>query len=136
MKGSFSSLDGSITTSITKAVKKGHKFLKDARGLVKLQSQDSLQDPAPIQACSGWKLVVVGHSLGAGTAILLALKLREKYPDLKCWAFAAPAGLVSADVGRYVRSFATNMIVGDDMIARLSIASMEDLRDSVVKALV
>lgn len=52
------------------------------------------------------------------------------------WAYGAPAGLVSADVASYVRSFVTNMVVGDDMVARLSVSSMEALRDSIVMALV
>ena len=29
----------------------------------------------------GWKLVVVGHSLGAGVAALLSLKLLDQYPS-------------------------------------------------------
>lgn len=28
----------------------------------------------------GWKLVVCGHSLGAGVAALLSLKLRHSFP--------------------------------------------------------
>lgn len=35
-------------------------------------------------------LVLTGHSLGAGVACLLALKIRHKYPDLKVYAFATP----------------------------------------------
>ena len=37
-----------------------------------------------------WHLVVTGHSLGAGVAALVALKLKERYPSLYCWSFAAP----------------------------------------------
>jgi len=31
-----------------------------------------------------------GHSLGAGTSVLLAFMLRPKYPDVKVYAFACP----------------------------------------------
>lgn len=31
-----------------------------------------------------------GHSLGAGVAVLVALKLRPKYPDLRVYAFSMP----------------------------------------------
>lgn len=40
--------------------------------------------------CSGWRLVVTGHSLGAGAAALLALLLRPSYPNVQCWAFSPP----------------------------------------------
>jgi sn1-specific diacylglycerol lipase len=32
----------------------------------------------------GWKLVVCGHSLGAGVAALLSLKLRHSFPGASC----------------------------------------------------
>lgn len=32
----------------------------------------------------------IGHSLGAGTSVILGLMLRSKYPDLKVYAFACP----------------------------------------------
>lgn len=35
-------------------------------------------------------LVLTGHSLGAGVAALLALKIRPNYPDLKVYAFSTP----------------------------------------------
>lgn len=34
--------------------------------------------------------VDVGHSLGAGTSVLLAFMLRPKYPDVRVYAFATP----------------------------------------------
>lgn len=37
-----------------------------------------------------YDLILTGHSLGAGVACLLALKIRPKYPDLKVYAFATP----------------------------------------------
>lgn len=32
----------------------------------------------------------IGHSLGAGLAILLGLLIRPRYPDLRVYAFATP----------------------------------------------
>ena len=37
-----------------------------------------------------YDLILTGHSLGAGVASLLALKLRPKYPDVKVYAFSTP----------------------------------------------
>jgi hypothetical protein len=37
-----------------------------------------------------WRLVVTGHSLGAGVASLIALKLKPRFPNLHCWAYASP----------------------------------------------
>lgn len=42
---------------------------------------DVLLDPAG--RCHGWRLVLSGHSLGAGCAFLLALYLRHFFPHLK-----------------------------------------------------
>ena len=37
-----------------------------------------------------YRLILVGHSLGAGTAAILAMLLRPTYPDLFCYAFSPP----------------------------------------------
>nr|DBA20252.1 TPA: hypothetical protein GDO54_015964 [Pyxicephalus adspersus] len=42
-----------------------------------------------------YRLVIVGHSLGAGAAALLAIMLRSSFPTLKCYAFSPPGGLLS-----------------------------------------
>ena len=39
-------------------------------------------------------LVCVGHSLGAGTATILALMLRQEFPTVKCYAYSPPGGLL------------------------------------------
>ena len=38
--------------------------------------------------------VCTGHSLGGGTAAILAILLREEYPDVTCYAFSPPGGLL------------------------------------------
>ena len=40
-----------------------------------------------------YRLVIVGHSLGAGTASLLSVLLKPAYPDLMCFAYSNPSVL-------------------------------------------
>ena len=42
-----------------------------------------------------YELVCVGHSLGAGTAAILAILLKAQYPTLHCYAFTPPGGLLT-----------------------------------------
>lgn len=41
-----------------------------------------------------YKLVITGHSLGGGVASVLAWLYLPAYPDLVCYAFAPPGGLM------------------------------------------
>ena len=45
----------------------------------------------------GSQLVITGHSLGAGAAALLSVLMKPMYPDLICFAFAPPGGLMRYD---------------------------------------
>lgn len=42
-------------------------------------------------------LVIVGHSLGAGTAAILSFLLRPQYPTLRCYAYSPPGGLLRSE---------------------------------------
>lgn len=39
-------------------------------------------------------LVIVGHSLGAGTAAILSILLKPQYPSLVCYSYSPPGGLL------------------------------------------
>ncbi|EFA10154.1 diacylglycerol lipase-beta [Tribolium castaneum] len=80
-------------------------------------------------------LVLTGHSLGAGVACLLALKIRHKYPDLKVYAFSTPAGLLSRDAARLTENFVFTVGVGDDFVMRLGVDSIENLRTGIIQTL-
>lgn len=96
-------------------------------------------------------LKVVGHSLGAGMAILLTLMLRAEFPNVMCFAYSPPGCVLRRR--RTKESFAkekktnhvyhpksddrgfermTSVIVGKDVIARSSIASYHRLRNQVL----
>jgi sn1-specific diacylglycerol lipase len=58
-----------------------------------------------------WPLVVVGHSLGAGVAALLALHLRTRYSGrVQCWAFAPPGGLLSPAAANSLQDICTSLV--------------------------
>ncbi|GAX83082.1 hypothetical protein CEUSTIGMA_g10508.t1 [Chlamydomonas eustigma] len=86
------------------------------------------------QDCRLWRLVVVGHSLGAGVAALLAMHLRLRYPNLHCWSFAPPGGLLSPQACLDMKPYCTSVIIGRDMIPRLSLRSVERLADEMLVA--
>ena len=74
-------------------------------------------------------------SLGAGVGILLGAKLRQKYSDLRVYAYATPAGLLSREAARITESFAFTIGVGDDFVMRLGVDSIENLRTSVIETI-
>ncbi|XP_013180657.1 PREDICTED: sn1-specific diacylglycerol lipase beta isoform X2 [Papilio xuthus] len=82
-----------------------------------------------------YDLVLTGHSLGAGVAVLVALKLRPRYPHLKVFAFSTPAGLISREAARFTESFVLTIGVGDDLVMRLSVHSIENLRTKVIQTI-
>jgi sn1-specific diacylglycerol lipase len=41
-----------------------------------------------------FNLLIVGHSMGAGTGAILSILLKDKYPNLKCFAYSTPGGLL------------------------------------------
>ena len=43
---------------------------------------------------SNFELVLVGHSLGAGTAAILAILMKHQYPTLECYSYSPPGGLL------------------------------------------
>ncbi|NXN95546.1 DGLB lipase, partial [Rhinopomastus cyanomelas] len=80
-----------------------------------------------------YKLVIVGHSLGGGTASVLAIMLRNAFPTLRCYAFSPPGGLLSKSLADYTKHFIVSVIVGKDLVARLSMPNMEDLKKRIVR---
>ncbi|XP_068162312.1 diacylglycerol lipase-beta [Antennarius striatus] len=80
-----------------------------------------------------YKLVITGHSLGAGTASVLAVLLRNSFPTLQCYAFSPPGGLLSKALADYSKDFVISVVLGKDLVPRLSIPNMEDLKRRILK---
>jgi len=73
-------------------------------------------------------LVLTGHSLGAGTAVILGFMLRQLYPTLRCYAFSPPGGLLNAAAMAESRKFVHSFVLGNDLVSRLSLHSLDRLK--------
>ncbi|OPL20657.1 hypothetical protein AM593_09186, partial [Mytilus galloprovincialis] len=112
-----------------------HKGILQAAQYVKrtLEEKHILEDA--FDRAQGSKLVITGHSLGAGTAALLAVLLKQSYPDLICFAYAPPGGLLSFEASQASQDYICSVVLGKDMITRLSIWSMYDLKEKTLTAI-
>jgi len=82
------------------------------------------------------RIVICGHSLGAGVAALLAALWRDagRFPgvDVQCMAFACPQ-VLDQQLAAALSNHTTSVVVGDDMVPRLSLASAMDLREVLLR---
>ncbi|KAG0556717.1 hypothetical protein M758_11G071800 [Ceratodon purpureus] len=94
----------------------------------------------------GYRLVLAGHSLGAGAASLLGLMLRETSASLDgnisevlkipvemvtCWGFGCPP-CVNLELAM-TSPFINNVVLQDDVVSRVSPAALEDLRSEIAQ---
>lgn len=82
-----------------------------------------------------FNLVITGHSLGAGVASLLAIMLKAKYPNVRCFAFSPPGCVISDNCQEIVQEFVCSVVLGDDLVCRLSRHSMHKLKSQIIEAI-
>ncbi|XP_055006465.1 diacylglycerol lipase-beta-like [Boleophthalmus pectinirostris] len=110
-----------------------HKGICQAAGYIyKKLINDGILNQA-FSIAPEYKLVITGHSLGAGAAALLAVMLKNSFPTLKCYAFSPPGGLVSKALADYTKDFVISVVLGKDLVPRLSLPNMEDLKRRILK---
>ncbi|KPA78449.1 hypothetical protein ABB37_06076 [Leptomonas pyrrhocoris] len=84
---------------------------------------------------SSKKLVVLGHSLGAGVGLILSALLWSDNPSLRgrlrCFAYSPPGGTLSRAVMEYESSFAVGTSLGYDMVPRLAQHTFDSFRESI-----
>ena len=66
---------------------------------------------------------------------MISIRLKEMHPSLHCFAFNPPGGLASPDVAQLTQEYCTSVVVGFDVISRLSIATVKSLIDDVALSL-
>lgn len=96
--------------------------------------QDNLLERA-LSMYPEYELVITGHSLGAGLAVLVGAKLYSKYPTLKVYGFATPSGLLSREAAKFTEHFVYTVVIGDDVIARISLEAVENLKVGILETL-
>lgn len=77
----------------------GHKGMVQAAVYIKqkLQSENLVQKALQHNSSRGtetFELVLVGHSLGAGTAAILAILMKPEFSTLQCFSYSPPGGLL------------------------------------------
>ncbi|MEW5308838.1 MAG: hypothetical protein WDW38_000768 [Sanguina aurantia] len=83
---------------------------------------------------AGWKLRIVGHSMGGGTAALLTMMLRETVPELalaRCYAIACPS-CMTLELAQSCREYVTSVINSTDVVPTFSAAAVDALRQEVM----
>ncbi|KAF3456283.1 hypothetical protein FNV43_RR00933 [Rhamnella rubrinervis] len=100
-----------------------------ARWIAKLSTPFLLK---ALGECPGYKIKVIGHSLGGGTAALLTYILREQkeFSSITCITFA-PAACMTWELAESGKHFITAIINGADLVPTFSAASVDDLRSEV-----
>ena len=79
--------------------------------------------------CEGYRIVVTGHSLGAGIASILGFFLRMRYPETFVFAYGPPGGLLSHEAWKESKKFTCSVIMGHDFVPRLSLISIHEFRE-------
>jgi hypothetical protein len=78
----------------------------------------------------GYRLIVTGHSLGAGTAGMLAL-LWYGDPEINRLPLTvyplAPPLIFSETFNPFIDQFVTSVVCGSDLVCRLSFGTVKDL---------
>ncbi|KAF3436176.1 hypothetical protein FNV43_RR23268 [Rhamnella rubrinervis] len=93
-----------------------------------------------LEKYEGFRLRLVGHSLGGATASLLAIMLRKKSfeklgfsPDIVSAVGYATPPCVSRELAESCSDFVSTVVMQDDIIPRLSAASLSRLRNEILR---
>ncbi|XP_056633606.1 diacylglycerol lipase-alpha isoform X2 [Diorhabda sublineata] len=118
----------------------GHKgMVQAAQYILEILDEEQLVERAwahnPERGTREFELVIVGHSLGAGTASILGILLRQRQPTLQCFCYSPPGGLLSAPAVDYTKEFTVSVVVGKDVVPRIGLYQMETLRTDLINAI-
>lgn len=85
----------------------------------------------------GTDVLVTGHSLGGGVAALLAALWRDAAAlpvgcSMRCVTFGCPQ-VLDASHALALSNFTTSVVLGDDLVPRLSLTTVQDLREALLR---
>ncbi|XP_045197127.2 diacylglycerol lipase-alpha-like isoform X2 [Mercenaria mercenaria] len=115
----------------------GHKGMVQAAIYIKKKLKEDLILAKAFQKAKEvsqekYDLVLVGHSLGAGTAAILAIMLQQEYQEVQCYAYSPPGGLLSSECVEATKSFITSVVIAKDVVPRIGLHQMELLRTDLI----
>lgn len=84
--------------------------------------------------CEGYKVRIVGHSLGGAVGTLLGLRLKGRYPNLHVYAYG-PLPCVDFATAEACSDFVTSIVYNDEFSSRLSVNSVLRLFAAAIKVL-
>lgn len=113
---------------------RAHKGMYQTAFWIKQKLDSGILDEA-FQKVPNYSMVIVGHSLGSGCACLLAMLLKNKYQDLKCYCYSPPGSLLNADAATATQSFVTSVTLGHDLVTRLTFYNAQKLKEEVIRVL-
>ena len=152
--------DEDVDTSDSKPRLLAHRgIIKSADNLLVFLRQSQLLEKT-LEEHPDYVVVTTGHSLGAGIASILALKLRRYFQqktssprsspsmgagtrstassittatEVRCFAFSPPGGLLSVDAQKLSRECVMSVVLDLDFIPRLSWHTFVKLRDALIR---
>nr|XP_010930154.1 uncharacterized protein LOC105051408 isoform X2 [Elaeis guineensis] len=84
--------------------------------------------------CLGYKVRIVGHSLGGAVATLLGIRLYRRFPNLHVYAYGS-LPCVDLALAEACSDFVTTIVYNDEFSACLSVNSILRLRAAAITAL-
>lgn len=104
-------------------------FLTAARWLL-AQTFEAIK--SQVEAHPGFSLTVTGHSMGAGSGVLLTMMLRERAvtAHATCVAFACPA-VLTRELAEVCKPFVTSVLTGCDIVPTASAGAVTCLREEM-----
>ena len=114
-------LDGHGEVRVHRGILKGARYIYETLATNHVLEDLEIQYP-------NYHIAICGHSLGAGIGSLLALLLKLKYSDVRCFAFAPPGSVISENGIADTEKSTLTILVGDDMIPRMTYQSIHLLK--------
>ncbi|CAA6663976.1 unnamed protein product [Spirodela intermedia] len=84
--------------------------------------------------CQGYKIRIIGHSLGGAVGTMLGIRLYRRYPNLRVYSYGT-LPCVDRIVADACSEFVTSVVYNDEFSARLSVNSIIRLRAAAMTAL-